>query len=561
MMMASICRLGILCWIALNPFTISFVTNAEQVSPTIEALWDREMPSRVVSVAVSHEEIEIRVDVKDSPGDLELVGIPMELRWDAKPDLTHSIKIGSLGASTLRVPRMIDIEGKTIDRLFYRWMVIARNGDGVGALSHARYADTIALKRPSPSEKIPISKKGLGGWYHPSHAKIENDLEELKIASVTVNVFPLHQFVDLQASPQGKPFQWQGRTYYLREDRMVRYDDIFRKAMQQDVMVSAILLIANPKTSNSPEAQLLGHPDAEASAHFAMPNVQSSEGLAYYGAILDRMADRWSRPDGSFGRIHHWIAHNEVDYGWEWTNAGAKSDTEYLDLYQRSLRLIHLVVRQYDDHGRPFVSLTHHWTAKGHARGYGSKRMLDLLSKCEKAEGLFPWGLAYHPYPQSLFGPRTWEDKQAQYSFDTPKITPKNLEVLEAYLGQPEFRYRDTIRPIHLSENGFHSRDYSDQALEEQAAGMAYAWSKVQRLPSIQAWHYHNWVDNRHEGGLRIGLRRFPDDPDEPFGKKPIWHLYQAFHSGHEESAMAPYLKTIGIPNWEAAFRSAPIAP
>ena len=40
--------------------------------------------------------------------------------------------------------------------------------------------------------------------------------------------------------------------------------------------------------------------------------------------------------------------------------------------------------------------------------------------------------------------------------------------------------------------------------------------------------HYHNWVDNRHEFGLRIGLRKFPDEPGDPLGKKPVWHFLKA---------------------------------
>lgn len=123
--------------------------------------------------------------------------------------------------------------------------------------------------------------------------------------------------------------------------------------------------------------------------------------------------------------------------------------------------------------------------------------------------------------------------------------------MLDAYLKQPRFLDRGNVRPIHLSENGFNSKDYSKAVLAEQAAGMAFAWKKIQRLSAIESWQYHNWIDNRHEGGLRIGLRKFPDEPGDPAGKKPIWHLYQALDTEREEEACAPYLKVIGIPTWD----------
>ena len=80
---------------------------------------------------------------------------------------------------------------------------------------------------------------------------------------------------------------------------------------------------------------------------------------------------------------------------------------------------------------------------------------------------------------------------------------------------------------------------------------MAYAWKKIQNLSSITAWQYHNWIDNRHEGGLRIGLRKFPDEPGDPYGKKPIYHLYQALATPREDELCAPYLPHIGKKSWQ----------
>ena len=80
---------------------------------------------------------------------------------------------------------------------------------------------------------------------------------------------------------------------------------------------------------------------------------------------------------------------------------------------------------------------------------------------------------------------------------------------------------------------------------------MALAWKKIQSLSSIEAWQYHNWIDNRNEGGLRIGLRKFPDEPGDPLGKKPIWFLYQALGTPKEDEVAAPYLPVIGVTSWD----------
>jgi hypothetical protein len=530
----------------------------------LESYLSTNFVSKVSKVIVGEQEITISGNVVGVPegSRVYLRHFPMESILQSSPiagsiaDSTIiDLTMRSTGDFSVTVPRVADSNGVVVDRLFSRWQLSRQSAEGDVAISHARYADEVACRSPSLAPAKVVSKKGLGGWSLRREGEALNDeLQSLGISAVTVNVSAIHHFVSLAPGLNTRPMVWQGRTYYVDERRLEKYDAIFREAQKEGVMVSAILLVSTAAKSEKPDPELalLSHPDADPAGTFAMPNVTTSEGIAFYGAIMNLMAERWSREDGAYGRVHHWILHNEIDFGWVWTNAGRKADIAYMDLYQRSMRLVDLIARQYDPNSRAFMSLTHHWADQGNRDGYGSKRMLDLLVRFCEAEGDFPWALAYHPYPQNLFNPRTWEDNQATFDFETPKITPKNLEVLDAYMKLPRLRYQGKVRSVHLSENGFNSKDYSAKSLEDQAAGMALAWKKISQLSSIESWQYHNWIDNRHEGGLRIGLRRFPDDTEEPLGKKPIWHLYQALGTAQEDVVVNRYLKTIGIDSWNA---------
>lgn len=514
-------------------------------------------PSSITSVSVTEKTIGITGDTRKEPGDLFLADIPMDVVLDSPQGWEEllPVKAAADGRFTVSLPRQRQRKGLAYDRLSSRWQIVKKDGGRIVPLSHARYAEAIAPRFPELPPAAPKSKKGLGGWHL---GPLPEELDELGISAVTVNVM-IHSLVSLTPDEDTVPFQWQGRTYHARTKALETFDATFREAAKHGVMVSAILLVANPAKDSNAVVKILGHPDATREGTFAMPNVTSEEGISLYGAILNLMAERWSRPDGKYGRIHHWIMHNEVDAGWVWTNAGEKPDIVFMDLYQRSMRLMDLIGRQYAPESRAFITLTHHWADKGHAQWYGSKRMIELLVANTAAEGDFPWALAYHPYPQDLFNPRTWEDGQATFSFDSPKITPKNLEVLDAYMKQPQLLYRGGVRPVHLSENGFNSKDYSERELADQAAGMALAWKKMEKLSSIESWQYHNWIDNRHEGGLKIGLRKFPDEPGDPLGRKPIWHLYKALGTAEEDSAAKPYLKVIGIRDWNEAIHTGPI--
>lgn len=526
-------------------------------APVLEAYLKRATPSEIERVEVGPQKIRISGKAVGFTDDLVLADVPMELLVGSGKRYESLIPVtaGAGGDFSLEVPRITKRDGRDYDRLTSRWQLFRKTTDGYEAQTHGHYADAVASRSPKLPPAKPKTKKGLGGW---TPNRLPGELDDLGISSVTVNLM-IHSLVSLDPAPGHTPFQWQGRTYYADEKALAGYDHTFREAEKRGVMVSAILLVANPARGGDKVVRLLGHPGATKDGTFAMPNVTSPDGLALYGAILNLITERWSKADGVHGRVHHWIIHNEVDAGWVWTNAGELPDIVYMDLYQRSMRLVGLIARQYDPNSRPFISLTHHWANKGEARWYGSKRMLELLTGFCRAEGDFPWALAYHPYPQGLGNPRTWEDGQATFDFNTAKITPKNLEVLDAFMKLPALRDHGQIRPVHLSENGFNSKDYSEKSLTDQAAGMALAWKKIQSLSSIEAWQYHNWIDNRGEGGLRIGLRKFPDEPGDPLGKKPIWFLYQALGTPKEDEVAAKYLPVVGVTSWEQLLHREPI--
>ena len=318
------------------------------------------------------------------------------------------------------------------------------------------------------------------------------------------------------------------------------YDRALQYAAQRHIIVSAILLVPKASSSSDPTVKLMAHPDADPAGVYAMPNVASPEGLQTYAAALNFLAERYSRPDKKYGRVHHWIMQNEVDAGWVWTNAGEKSELTFMDLYNKSMRTMYLIARQYNPHAKVFFSLTHYWNETEDTHFYLPRHMLSELVSYSHAEGDYEWAIAYHPYPESLFKPRTWEDKKVTFSIDTPFITFKNIEVLNAWAQEPGTFYRGVKRrTIYLSEQGFNSPDYSQKSLTDQAAALAYAWKKIEPLDAIEGMQYHNWVDSSGEGGLRIGLRKFPEDHDDPMGKKPIWYLYQKLGTPEEDMASA----------------------
>jgi Family of unknown function (DUF5722) len=506
---------------------------------------------KLQQINVLDSTITIHGTVNANNKDLFLAEIPLHKDIAELTTFGNMTKLPS-GKNTIDIieTRFVKTGDFTYDRLLSKWAIVEQNSTGFSLVSHARYADSVKPMYDLP-ELRPLSKKGIGGFNAGGKAPV-SDLDDLNIGSVTVNIW-MSRLMRSKPSNKSISFDYGGKTFYADKAAIDGFDKTFRETFKRKILVSAIILIDKAiKCPDTTIGRIFEHPDIDPSGIYSMPNMTTEEGVLYYAAIIDFFAQRYSRPDGKYGRIHHWIMHNEVDAGWSWTNMGEKTPLLFMDEYHKSMRMVHNIARKYNKHAKTFISLTHYWAWTPDKHFYHSDELLDILLNYSAKEGDFEWAIAQHPYPEDLREPKGWLDKKLDYTFKTPIITYKNIEVLDAWVKQPRTQFLGKFqRTIHLSEQGTNSKDYTEQSLAEQAAGMAYAWKKMAHLESIEAFQYHNWMDNRNEGGLRIGLRRFPDDADAPAGKKPVWYIFRDAATPQEEASFYLSKMMIGLKNWE----------
>lgn len=94
---------------------------------------------------------------------------------------------------------------------------------------------------------------------------------------------------------------------------------------------------------------------------------------------------------------------------------------------------------------------------------------------------------------------------------DTEYVTLKNLEVLDKWVSVPQNQYKGGIRrSVWLSEAGTCSPSYADKDLQNQAAGFAFGWKKINALEGINGIQWHSWFDHLGDGA-RLGLRKYND--------------------------------------------------
>ena len=472
--------------------------------------------------------------------------------------------------------RYVERDGFIYDRTLSKWAIVRKsaNGNSDVLVSHACYPDNIHASQVT-TQAIPASKKGLGAYYdrHRNTAYsnvMRQDLDDLGITSVTLNL----EIVILMHSGQtgnAIEHQYGGKTYYFDKTRVEQHDANLRDCAQRNIVVAAIILVQSHPIFDQTMLNILRHPDfpgSHSTAYYSMPNMTNPESVNAYAAALDFLASRYSRPDGLYGRIHHWIMHNEVNIGYEWTNMGTDvSMNVYTDAYMKSMRMCYNIVRRYDQWAEVFASFTQSWAghASNNSNSYLGLSQINLINDYCRAEGDFQWALAFHTYPQELVEPRLWSssaESRATYSYSTQLVTFKNLEVLNAWAKRSENMYKGSKkRSLWLSENGLGSRNpslfvgLSYTAEEEQAAGFAWTWKKLNQLDGIDAMQWHNLEDTAFEDNLRIGLRKSSTDA---LAKKDVWYAYQAAGTADEDSYFAKYLPIIGILNWNNLVQTIP---
>lgn len=504
-----------------------------QMAANIKDYLAKDYPSKVTNVQVTSDKVIIKGNCGGS-GTYLLAEITP---WQDVTELEKYPYTQDLsgGGFTVTVDRIVpNREGIRYDKVFSKWAVVKVDGDRQTLDSHARYADDVVPKK-SP-EAVPLrNKKGFGAGDIDLYF---SDCKEMNVGSITMNVV-LNDYI----KGEGSGYSYGGQNYSLGAFKDY-VDRVTRRAGEMDLVVSAIILCQTNSIFKDPENK---------GGNYTMPNLTTAKAFNLYAAALEHMASTHCTPGN---RISHWIMHNEVDFANEWTNMGDQPMMRYLDRYIKSMRICYNIARQYDQNASVLGSYTHCW-AKADG-SFAPKMMLEKTVEYSSAEGDFRWGVAYHPYPQNLTKPSFWiDDTQATYSLNSKYVTFKNLEVIDAWIRQKENFYKGkTKRVLFLSEQGTNSPSYSESDLALQAAGGAWAWKKVSKLDGIDAIQWHNWADNKAEGGLRIGLRTFAEGSVSNLTPKPVWYVWKAAGTAEEDSVFDQYKTTLGISDWDSILKT-----
>lgn len=525
------------------------------------AYLDTEFDDSVKSVKVEKDFVKIKGAVQDSSEELFLAEIEAHQYGFNQTEFESVFPLTiEENNFSIEVPRFNAKLDHNYDRLYSRWAVVKKTGENSYALnSSAKWASDISrIAKNNQEESKASSIKGIDGLT-PSTVGNFGDLTDLHIKSMKINLLLNGVF---SPNPTGLSHEFNGKTYYINENFINNLDQRIKLTTDAGIKNAFVLLI--PYLNNDVLHRIFDYPDAYL-GNYSMANVATAEGIEYYTAMIDFLAKRYSRPDEKYGRLDEWIIHNEVDAHTSWTHAGLKPVELYTEIYDRSMRMVHYTIRKYNPTAKVFASFTKHWNSTAGAGNFKSKDILNTELKLTSKEGDYEWNIAWHSYPDNLFDPTVWDDPAsgAQFNFETPQITPKNLEMIDAFVRQERVLYNGKkVRTILLSENGFNSNSASNPNASEtnQAAALAYFWKKTNKhLPSIENIQLHRWVDNPNEANIHFGLWTVQPGTVDGFDeKKEGWYVWEAAGTSRENVVFDPYKSIIGINSWAEILQDVP---
>ena len=449
------------------------------------------------------------------------------------------------------------------DRI-YSGFVTLENGAPMGAVKFVQGWEVASKHQDAYPEHI--SKKGL-------QVQMVDDAIKLGVKQAAFN-FNISGCIALTPAPDDFRWMMDGRKFCFHRGQIEWLDHSVKALSKTGASVTLILL--NYESGDPAVNKILLHPtyDHKAPNHLSAFNTSTPEGLAWFKAWVEFLADRYSAPGYPHGRIVNYIVGNEVDAHWEWANMGHVTMQQFAQDYGRTLRVAHTAVKKFSDSARVFISLEHHWNIRfaggDKTQAFPGHPFVDYLNRLGKDGGDFDWNIAFHPYPEDLFNCKTWLDKTATYSDSTPRITFKNIEMLPRYLRREEMLFRENVeasparspkflgvektkgtpRHVILSEQGFHSNPTAEGE-KLQAAAYCYAWRKIVNLEGVDAFILHRHVDHSQEGGLNLGLwRREEGSVATPLSKKPIYEVFKAADTPEWEKAFEFALPVIGTKSW-----------
>lgn len=377
-----------------------------------------------------------------------------------------------------------------------------------------RYVSAFSPDFARGTDQPPRIARPIGTWCTAS----AEDVDRLRFGASMTEI-NMAWLLTLHPADDDIPHTWNGRTCYFIRERVQEQDEMLAPLARKGIPCLLRFINREHYRLRDADPELFGkicHPNCERDGEgveISAFNLRTEEGLELFCACLDFLFERYAGTGGAHGWSTMLDLGNEVNSQRIWCNAGPAECADFMEEYAAALRLAWQLSRKYCPYYRVNISLEQNFARPYRPDPlfyYGARECLEQLEKICRRDGDFEWGVAAHPYPENLSFPDFYNDRTPTFSFDTPLVTLKNLEVWPALLATEAFLYRGRPRRVVFDEQGFNTRPDAPYTEEQGAFAFVLAWLKIRRQPAVEQLLIHRYIDIpfNEEYGLNLGLRR-----------------------------------------------------
>lgn len=401
--------------------------------------------------------------------------------------------------------------------------------------------------------------------------------EDMDLLGISQSCFGPNQsqLMAVRSSKDTIKYIYNGRSFYFKKDVVEKMDKFLLEGSKRGVI--SVMIYFNSsfflgEKADDELVDIIQHPAYDfdfPDAFISAFNVRTEQGLDYFCACTEFLAERYSREDQKYGRSLSFVMGNEVTSQYIWNNAGDMTCEQFMLEYTTVMRLAWLLSCKHYANFRVHTSFDQCFNSSHipsqPTRFYGMKASIESIAAHCRRDGDFPWNIAFHPYPENLAYPDFYNDRSPNFTLATDKITFKNVEVMPAFLAQEQLSYKGIPRRIMLTEQGFNSRDGEPFSELQGAHAYCLAYLKIRNQPTIDMFRHHTYIDNPGEFGLNLGIRRFggyKEDGDLiPGEPKPIYYVMRDMDTPAEAQRIAEARAFIGAPLFDRLLNPPPITP
>ncbi len=395
----------------------------------------------------------------------------------------------------------IPLVEKGISRLYYGFtaaFVDETTGGYVKAVKSAGYVKNPEVLAKNDREyTYGDTLKGLNVTY-------DNDAVELDIEHAVIEIAVEDYLLGIPKQ-ESISYTFGGESFFFDKVSVETLDGRVRYYTKNDINVYFRFVLRTGPDKLDERLACLAESGASDNAEYYPINMRDERAAAYMTALLDFMAERYTRADSEYGLCANFIAGHALNSPKK--GIGNASREENMISSSMLVRSMYIAMASHYKNGRVFASVDNHWKSVS-AGGTGDSAAYNFLTDFAaraSASGDYPWGIAMALGATSSESDRIWYDDSGSGKY----ITPTNISTITGvdFLGQENMLYGEDMRHMIVSDLSI-ALSGVEISSELQASSYAYAYYKIHAAKNIDAFIYSDQTDR---DGSKTGLRPVDD--------------------------------------------------